>query len=62
MIFLFILILAALSVTTGMTDWGDDFAGYINEGMAIADGRFDEQNDINFFYHPIQIGIILQRY
>ena len=40
---LFVLILAVCAVTPGITDWGDDFAGYINEGMAISDGRFQEQ-------------------
>jgi len=39
---LVIAILAACAVTTGVPDWGDDFAGYMNEGMAIADGRFQE--------------------
>ena len=55
LISLFILILAALSVTTGVTDWGDDFAGYLNEGMAIADGRFDEQTALNYEQHPTPI-------
>jgi len=49
---LFILILATCSVTTGVTDWGDDFAAYINEGMAIAEGRFEEQTALNYEQHP----------
>ncbi len=52
LISLFILILAAFSVTAGVNDWGDDFAGYINEGMAIADGRFDGQTALNYQQHP----------
>lgn len=49
---LVIAILAACAVTPGITDWGDDFAGYINEGMAIADGRFQEQTALNYEQHP----------
>ena len=49
---LFVLLLAMGSVTTGVTDWGDDFAGYINEGTAIADGRFEEQVALNYEQHP----------
>ena len=32
--------------------WGDDFAGYINEGIAIAQGRLEEQAELNYFMHP----------
>ena len=28
-------------------NWGDDFAAYINDGIAIAEGRWDEQIRIN---------------
>lgn len=54
-LFLVIAILAACAVTTGVPDWGDDFAAYINEGMAIADGRFQEQAALNYFQHPTTI-------
>ena len=36
-------------------DWGDDFAGYILEGMAIADGRFEEQTELNLLLHPTSL-------
>ena len=32
--------------------WGDDFAAYISEGIAIADGNFDEQVKLNVIMHP----------
>ena len=32
--------------------WGDDFAAYINQGIALADGRLDEQVHLNPFLHP----------
>lgn len=32
--------------------WGDDFAAYISEGIAIADGTLDEQTRINAIMHP----------
>lgn len=31
---------------------GDDHSAYILQGMAIAEGRFDEQTELNFFMHP----------
>lgn len=54
-LFLVIAILATCAVTTGVPDWGDDFAAYINEGMAIADGRFQEQAALNYVQHPTTI-------
>ena len=33
-------------------DWGDDFAGYILEGQAIAEGRLEEQCRLNAVMHP----------
>ena len=32
--------------------WGDDFAAYMSEGIAIADGYFDEQTSLNYIMHP----------
>ena len=49
---LFILIVGALHLTKGVPDWGDDFAAYISEGIAIADGNFHEQAVKNYTMHP----------
>ena len=38
--------------TTNRPAWGDDFAAYYNEGIAIAEGRSEEQHARNFRYHP----------
>ena len=32
--------------------WGDDYAAYINDGIAIAGGRYEEQTRLNYFMHP----------
>ena len=32
--------------------WGDDYAAYINDGIAIAQGRYAEQTRLNYFMHP----------
>lgn len=32
--------------------WGDDYAAYINDGIAIAEGRYAEQPRLNYFMHP----------
>ncbi len=32
--------------------WGDDYAAYINDGIAIADGHYEEQTRLNYFMHP----------
>ena len=52
LIFLFLLTLTACFLTTGVTDWGDDFAAYLNEGFAFADGTFDDQIALNYEQHP----------
>ena len=51
---IFVLAISSCLITTGMPSdaWDDDFAGYLNEGFAIADGHFQEQTKINYFYHP----------
>ena len=50
-IFLIILALAGTQLTSGMPDWGDDFAAYINEGIAISEGDFYEQTVRNYTMH-----------
>ena len=32
-------------------NWGDDFAAYLLEGTALAEGRFDEQVSLNYALH-----------
>ena len=32
--------------------WGDDYAAYINDGIAIVGGRYEEQTRLNYFMHP----------
>lgn len=54
---LFILILGASNLTRGIPDWGDDFAAYISEGIAIADGDFREQTVKNYTMHPSPLTI-----
>ena len=36
--------------------WGDDSAAYITEGIAIAEGRFEEQIRLNPMLHPSVLG------
>ncbi len=49
---LFILFIGASHLTKGVPDWGDDFAAYISEGIAIADDCFHEQTVKNYTMHP----------
>ncbi len=35
--------------------WGDDSSAYISEGIAIAEGRLDEQARLNAIMHPTQL-------
>lgn len=52
---LFLLVLTAALLFLSLTpngSWGDDFAAYISEGIAIAEGRFDEQARLNYIMHP----------
>jgi len=51
----FILITGMLSVTVGVPEWGDDFAAYMNEGIAIAEGDFHELTVMNYTMHPSQL-------
>lgn len=39
------------SLTDGCC-WGDDYAGYISEGIAIAEGKLDVQSVLNAKMHP----------
>ena len=47
-----VLVIGSSSLTQGLESWGDDHAAYINEGIAIAEGNFQEQASINYYYHP----------
>ncbi len=49
---LFVFTVGAGILTTGLEEWGDDSAAYISEGISIAKGTFDQQQVINFYYHP----------
>lgn len=44
-------ILALMSLQSGHW-WGDDYAGYLNEAIAISEGRLDEQIHLNVMMHP----------
>lgn len=35
--------------------WGDDWAGYIAEGISIAEGRLNEQTKLNVIMHPSEL-------
>lgn len=52
-VFLVLLIftLAILSID-GSCYWGDDFAAYISQGIAMSEGRLDEQAALNLVMHP----------
>lgn len=54
---LLVLVICGCQLTVGMPSdaWGDDFAAYISEGISIADGNFEEQTEVNYFYHPTQL-------
>ncbi len=47
----FVFVLAVCSFTPGHS-WGDDFAAYINEAIALVDGRMEEQFELNLLMHP----------
>ncbi len=48
---LLVLAIAGTQLTWGMPDWGDDFAAYIVEGIAISKGDFYEQTVRNYTMH-----------
>lgn len=45
-------LLAGLQLTRGVPYWGDDYAAYMSEGIAISEGRLAEQVHINTAMHP----------
>ena len=45
-------LLVLVSNLNNDTDWGDDNAAYITQGIALAEGRLDEQAHLNPFLHP----------
>ena len=47
--------ISALSTVNYDCDWGDDFAAYMNQGIAMVQGRFREQIQFNAFMHPSQL-------
>lgn len=49
---IFVIFIGVATLTTGIPDWGDDYAAYMSEGMAIADGKFHEQTVLNYTMHP----------
>ena len=52
----FLLTLAVLcSGLTNDSQWGDDFAGYLNQGIALGEGRLDAQIRLNVFMHPSRL-------
>ena len=48
---LLIFILAFLSVDNSCY-WGDDYAAYLSQGIAMAEGRLEEQAKLNIKMHP----------
>lgn len=47
-----VVLIAALCSLYPSCGWGDDFAAYINEGIAIANGTFHELARLNYIMHP----------
>lgn len=43
------------SLTDGVSYWGDDFAAYMNQGIAIAGGDMDAQTQRNFLMHRARL-------
>ena len=52
---LLVLLLGAATLTCGLPYWGDDSAAYISEGIAIADGTFRKQAELNYIMHPADL-------
>lgn len=48
----FAVLFAAASGLDYDCTWGDNYAAYINDGIAIAEGRYEEQTRLNYFMHP----------
>jgi len=49
---LVLMILSAMTLTAGQPVNSDDFAGYLNQAIAISEGRLDEQIRLNPWMHP----------
>ena len=50
-----VVLLVAGSTLSYDCGWGDDFAAYMSEGIAIAQGKLEEQTEVNAFMHPLQL-------
>lgn len=51
------LAMALMSANSGH-DWGDDFAGYISQAIAIAQGTLEQQAHINLVTHPSDLSFL----
>lgn len=49
---LVMLFVAGMQLTLGVPYWGDDFAAYLSEGIAISEGTLAEQAALNPSMHP----------
>ena len=52
LITLLVLMTGAATLTAGLPYWGDDSSAYISEGIAIAEGTFQKQTELNYIMHP----------
>lgn len=48
-------LVSVLCLGTASSDWGDDPAAYLTEGFAIAEGRLEEQAELNVSLHPTKL-------
>lgn len=46
------LLVAGMQLTRGVPYWGDDFAAYLSEGIAISEGTLEAQAALNAGMHP----------
>ncbi len=51
LVFLLVLVVLCSDLSNDIS-WGDDSAGYLNEAIALVDGRLEEQFRLNVFLHP----------
>lgn len=47
-----LIFMSCISTLNYDCNWGDDFAAYLNQGIAIAEGRFEQQVALNAYMHP----------
>lgn len=52
---LIVFTIGACSLRSGLKNWGDDSSAYISEGISIAEGSFQQQIRMNYYYHPSQL-------